>query len=337
MSPGAPRMVQMSGVCADLVYRIRALPRPGEDAIVLAPARLTAGGGFNAMLAARRAGLAVAFAGTLGQGPIADICAAALAEAGIAVLRPRMASMDQGVCTVLVEQDGERSFIASEGADGEVTEADLAGLALHRDDWLLLSGYALTHAGSRAAFTRWLQAHPTGLRLVFDPSPQVAQIPDAARRAALAAALWVSANAAEARFLSGLDDPADAATALAATRPAGGGALVRDGARGCHLALAGGAAIHVAPHPVAAVDTNGAGDAHMGYFIAMLARGEAPARAARLANIAAALATTRHGPATAPDLAAVLAAMLTAAGATRNDNPAPATARNETASEEDHR
>ena len=65
------RLVQLSGVILDLIYRVQAVPTPGQEAVVkgfsMAP-----GGGFNAMVAARRFGLDVAFAGTLGTGPFAD-------------------------------------------------------------------------------------------------------------------------------------------------------------------------------------------------------------------------------------------------------------------------
>ncbi|GAB1363041.1 hypothetical protein MASR1M32_22770 [Rhodobacter sp.] len=205
---------------------------------------------------------------------------------------------------MLVDATGERTFIASEGADGEVSDADLAGLHLPPEDWLLISGYCLTYAGSRAALTRWLQGH-RGLNLLFDPCPQVALIPPETLAAVMQAAAWVSANATEAAFLTGLSDPAEAAEALAKGRK---GALVRSGGKGCHLALPGHPARHIPPHRVDAIDTNGAGDCHTGYFLALLARGTPPDRAARLANIAAALSTTTEGPATAPDLSSVLAA-----------------------------
>lgn len=299
------RLVQISGVCADLVYRVEAVPAPGSDAVVRGAAVMTPGGGFNAMVAARRAGLPVAFAGTLGTGPLADTCAAGLAAEGISVLRPRLSGMDQGCCTVLVDATGERTFIASDGADGQVSDADLAGLQLRVDDWLLISGYCLTYPGSRAALTRWLQAHPHGLNLLFDPCPQVALIPPETLGAVMRAAAWISANETEAAFLTGLADPAAAAEALVQGRA---GALVRSGERGCHLAQPGQPVRHVPPHKVQAIDTNGAGDCHTGYFLALMAGGTDPARAARLANIAAAISTTEEGPATAPDLATVLAA-----------------------------
>lgn len=299
------RLVQLSGVCADLVYRVEAVPAPGSDAVVRGAAVMTAGGGFNAMVAARRAGLPVGFAGTLGSGPLADTCAAGLAAEGIEVLRPRKPDMDQGCCTVLVDATGERTFIASEGADGQVLDSDITGLDLQPEDWLLVSGYCLTYPGSRAALTRWLKAHPEGLNLLFDPCPQVALIPEDTLAAVMQAAPWVSANETEAAFLTGFADPAEAAGALTKNRK---GAVVRSGKDGCHLALPGQPVRHIPPFKVAAVDTNGAGDCHIGYFLALLARGAPPDRAARLANIAAALSTTIEGPATAPDLTSVLAA-----------------------------
>ncbi|MGV8986177.1 MAG: PfkB family carbohydrate kinase [Cypionkella sp.] len=301
------RLIQLSGVIVDHIYRVEAVPKAGEEARVLSSS-MAAGGGFNAMVAARRSGMKVAYGGTLGSGPFAEIAAQALKGAGISVLRPRLRGMDQGCCTTLIDDRGERTFIASEGADGVVSDADLTLLQPQPEDWRLLSGYALGYGGSREALTRWLGA-AQGLRLVFDPSPLVAAIAEPTLAAARQAALWISANAAEAQVMTGLIDPAQAAQALAADRPASGGAIVRDGARGCYLALAGQTARHIPGHPVTAIDTNGAGDAHIGAFIAGLARGETPENAALLANIAAAISTTQEGPSTAPRLETVLAVL----------------------------
>ncbi|NJS37998.1 MAG: hypothetical protein HC783_02250, partial [Rhodobacteraceae bacterium] len=77
-------------------------------------------------------------------------------------------------------------------------------------------------------------------------------------------------------------------------------------AAGAWLALPGQAAQHVPAHKVAAIDTNGAGDTHVGAFIAGLAAGHTAVDACRIANIAAALSITKSGPATAPRLTEVL-------------------------------
>jgi sugar/nucleoside kinase (ribokinase family) len=56
------------------------------------------------------------------------------------------------------------------------------------------------------------------------------------------------------------------------------------------------------------LDANGAGGA-CGAFLAALARGESPERAARVANVTGAPSRLREGPATAPALDAARAAM----------------------------
>lgn len=301
-----PRLIQLSGVIIDMVYWVDAVPLPGEEAVVHRHA-LLAGGGLNAMVAARQAGLDVVYAGNLGTGPFADLAAKALSTQGINPLRARKPGLDQGCCTVLIDRNGERSFVAASGADGILTDEDLAMLEPDSKDWHLLSGYALTYSGSREALTKWLRP---GLRLVFDPGPLVELIVPMALQAAMVAATWVSANKAEAISLAGLVDPSKAALALARDRP-DGGAVVRDGANGCFLACSGEVS-HLPGFAVNAVDTNGAGDAHIGAFIAGLALGDAPARAAQIANVTAALSTLKEGPSTSPTREEALAAMIAA-------------------------
>jgi len=96
--------------------------------------------------------------------------------------------------------------------------------------------------------------------------------------------------------LTGEADPAAAALRLAEGRK---GALVRRGPDGCWLCEEG-RVTHVAGFEVTAIDTNGAGDAHDGVFIAALIRGFGAADAALIANAAAALSTTIVGTATSP-------------------------------------
>jgi sugar/nucleoside kinase (ribokinase family) len=80
--------------------------------------------------------------------------------------------------------------------------------------------------------------------------------------------------------------------------------VVRDGPKGCWVGRAN-ALEHVPGFKVQAVDSNGAGDAHAGVFIAGLANGLNALDAARRANAAAALAVTHWGPATSPGTAEV--------------------------------
>ncbi|MDA7965083.1 PfkB family carbohydrate kinase [Ruegeria sp.] len=299
------RLLQMSGCVVDLLYEVDQVPSAGEEAIVRGFS-IKPGGGFNAMVAASRTGMAVGYGGGIGSGPFAQIVREGLTAEGISCLRHPDRTRDQGCCTVLIDAQGERTFVASEGAEGHVSPGDLEQIAFAEFDWTLLSGYALHYAGSRDTLCHWLETAGTIPNLVFDPSPVVAAIPAQARAAALQRAHWVSANAREATILTGLGDPAEAAQSLAASRP--GGAVVRAGSGGCFVAL-GGVVEHIPPYPVQVVDTNGAGDAHVGSFIARLSQGDTPALAARYANVAAAISTTQKGPATTPTRSVVADAL----------------------------
>jgi sugar/nucleoside kinase (ribokinase family) len=110
--------------------------------------------------------------------------------------------------------------------------------------------------------------------------------------------IWTS-NGPEALSFTGAGTLAEALLELNRHLPAEALLVVRDGPNGCWVSRQGQAE-HVPGFKVTAVDSNGAGDAHAGVFLAGLAKGLKPAAAARRANAAAALAVTRWGPATSP-------------------------------------
>lgn len=295
-------LLQLTGAVIDILQKVERLPRPGEE--VPAQAALIApGGGFNALAAARRAGADVAYGGALGTGPFADMVRTALAAEGVEALQKRALEIDQGFCVVLVERGGERAYVVNPGAERAATAQDLASLPLADFQWALLGGYAAPDPPEPDIFADLLAALPRNVKLMFDPTPLAVVVGRARVGRALARADWVSANWREAQALTGEPDPAKAARSLAAGRE---GALVRDGANGCWLAE-GGAAQRIAGFAVEAVDTTGAGDAHVGAFIAALLAGRPAAEAARFSNAAAAISVTRLGAASAPRLAETLA------------------------------
>ncbi|GHE94260.1 carbohydrate kinase [Amycolatopsis deserti] len=281
------RLVHTGQVVVDLVLRVPELPRRGGD--VLASAMdLTPGGGFNVMAAAARSGADVVYAGAHGTGRFGDAVRAALAAEGIAAAQVPMSGVDTGVCVVLVDSGGERTFVTGTGAEGMLAPGRLDDVTVAADDLVYVSGYSLAHATNRAALAAWLPSVPG--RVLLDPGPLAADLP---LDVVLPHVDILSCNAAEARVLTGNDSPAEAARAL------GGTVIVRDGPAGCLLAVDG--EVRVIPgFPVDPVDTNGAGDAHCGVLAAELLAGADLHTAARRANAAAAMAVRRRGPATAP-------------------------------------
>ncbi len=101
--------------------------------------------------------------------------------------------------------------------------------------------------------------------------------------------------------MTGASDPVLAAERLLDDL-ARGSVIVRCGRDGCVVAASGERSRSVEGFPVEVVDSNGAGDTHVGAFVALLSHGRSPVEAARWANGAAALSVTKRGPATGPAL-----------------------------------
>jgi sugar/nucleoside kinase (ribokinase family) len=300
MSPPT-RLVFAGEALVDLVMRVPALPERGGD-ILAGSSFVQVGGGFNIMAAAARQGLPVVYAGGHGTGPWGDRVRAALAAEGITVLRPPDPDADTGFDVALVEDDGERTFVTSLGAETLRAPGSWDEVPVAATDAVYVSGYGLAAPGSGAVLGAWAAALPAGVLVFADPGPLAADIPAAVLRPVLSRCDWWSANQREAALLTGVSEPAGAARLLAA-RTGRAGVIVRAGRAGCVLALRAGPLTLIPAPAVVAVDTTGAGDAHAGVFLAGLAAALAPAVAARRANAAAALAVTRAGPAQSPSRA----------------------------------
>jgi sugar/nucleoside kinase (ribokinase family) len=292
------RLLHLGNVVVDIVLAVPALPERGGD-VLASRAEATPGGGFNVMAAAARQGLRAAYAGAHGTGPFGTLARTALAAEGIDVIQPVKGGQDTGFVLTMVEAGGERTFLTSPGAEATLTGADLARVRPVARDAVYLSGYGLVHDSNRAALLGWLARLGDGQPVFFDPGPLVGAIPARALATVLDRADWLTCNAREAAALAGVTDPRAAAAVLAG-RTGRSGVLVRTGQDGCLMGRPGAAVVHVPGFRVRVADTNGAGDAHTGVFIAALAAGAAEIAAARTANAAAALSVTRRGPATAP-------------------------------------
>lgn len=310
--PRPTRLLSVGSVIADVRIDVPSLPPRGGD-VLGSGAFVSAGGGFNILAAAARNGLKAVFAGQHGTGPYGDRIRAALAAEGIEALTPANRDGDSGFCIVLVEPDGERTFITSPGVEARPGPQGLEELKLASTDALFASGYDLCYPALGLAIARWMAALPPDTLVTVDPGPLVADIPEQVMAAILSRVDVFTLNRREAGLLAGSEDIADAAAVLGGRLPSGALLIIRDGPAGCWLfgTEVGAAGRHVPAPAVRMIDSTGAGDAHTGVFLASLAAGHGTVEAARRANAAAAFAVTRKGPATAPhaeELDAFLAA-----------------------------
>lgn len=294
------RLIHVSPVIVDVVMTVDHVPGPGGD-MLADSSRSLPGGGFNVMAAAARAGMRVVYGGAHGTGPNGELTRDALRAEGVEVAHPPAPGSDTGFCVVLVDRSAERTFVTRLGAEVELSRAQLSSLEPAPDDTVYIVGYALLPGPHAENLAAWLKELPHRTRLVLDPAPVVGGIAPELLTAVLARTDVFSPNAPEAAELTGTAGPERAAALLTDRIRPGGTVVLRDGARGCLVAEAGAEQpVRVPGFTVEAVDTNGAGDAHVGTFAAALTEGLDPVAAARRANAAAAFAVTRRGPATAP-------------------------------------
>jgi len=283
----------------DIVLRIAQVPASGSD--VLASEHLTAtGGGYNAMSAAARQGISAVYAGRLGRGPFSSIARSSLDQDNVIESIEADEARDAGFCVALIEDDGERTFITSPGAEGSLRSSDLSSLDVRSADYVLVSGYNVMYPGSGEIVLEWLEGLSQDVVVAFDPSNRVMDIPRINLRAVLERADWTLCNDTEASSLTGEDSLEESVVALA-EQTGRAGVVVRHGESGCTVLTKGDEPVHVDGFKVTVVDTNGAGDTHSGVFLAELALGTDVIEAARRGNAASAIAISVLGPASCPD------------------------------------
>ena len=292
------RLIDLDSVMIDVMMRVESLPGRGSDTLALEHLVAT-GGGFNVMSAAARHGMKCVYAGQLGTGPFATIARASLKKERIMAPVVADPDCDLGCCLVLVDAQGERTFVTSKGAELRLRAYDLDGLDVASGDYVYVSGYNVLYPEVSATVTAWLEQLANDVVVAFDPGVRVMDIPTSALRPVLARTDWLLCSAREGMDLSGegsLMKAADALLAMTGRR----GVVVHDGADGCAVATREHRAQRVAGFPVDVVDTNGAGDTHNGVFLAEVAHGRDVLKAARWANAAAAMSVGTLGPATCP-------------------------------------
>ena len=292
----AGRFVNLDTVMMDMVLRVDDLPARGGDAEVF-ERLVTTGGGFNVMAAAARQGVPTLYAGLLGEGPFAKAARSDLSREGILTPLNR-GGLDLGLCIVLLEPSGERTFVTSPGAEQKVTAEELERIELRAGDVMYVSGYNFVYPSLRDQVLAWWPSIPEGVIVAFDPGPRVSDIDVNVLGTVLQRTDWILLNDEEATALCRDGSAEERATELAGRVRSG--CVIHRGDTGCVVAIRGEGVSQVPAVLATVVDTNGAGDTHNGVFLSSLALGRSPLEAAHRANYAASVAIGRLGPAQCP-------------------------------------
>ena len=144
--------------------------------------------------------------------------------------------------------------------------SDLESLDVGVGDYVLVSGYNIMYDDSAEMVLAWLASLPPSVTIAFDPATRMEDIPKRNLEAVLVSATWLLCNASEGVHLTMSDDVAESATLLASMNDRLN-VVIRDGARGCVVALNHQVARVVDGFDTTVVDTNGAGDVFHGAYV----------------------------------------------------------------------
>ncbi|NND93009.1 MAG: ribokinase [Granulosicoccus sp.] len=269
----------------DMVYRVPHLVQPGETLASRSLVTVLGGKGANQSVALARAGIDVQHIGRIG---VADEWAAAqMAAAGVGMDHVEAIDGASGHAIIQVDDAGENSIILHGGAnqsfDAPVLEAQLGTAA--EGDWLLMQNEC---NGLDVAFD---VAVRHGLSIAFNPAPMAGNV----MALPLERCAVLIVNETEAAELAGAEDP-EAALAILAARYPQTRVVLTLGAAGAMLQV-GTRQIRQPATAVQVVDTTGAGDTFVGYFMAGLIQAMDDASALGRACRAAALSVTVAGAA----------------------------------------
>ena len=278
-------VVNFGSLNIDHVYAVDHFCRAGETIHTKSYTQNAGGKGLNQSIAVSRSGQKVHHAGLLG--PEGTRLAELLSGSGVDLRYLKHTDVPQGHAVIQVQPDGQNCIFLYGGSNQAVTpqEIDAVLMQLNAGDYLLLQNEIanLTYL-LRAAARR-------GLRVVLNASP----ISDELLNADLSGVDWLVVNEIECAAMAGCGD-AQAGYETLKQRYPSLGILLTLGSEGS-VSWKDGTEVRQCAYPVKAVDTTGAGDTFMGYFVGCLAQGMERQTAMQYASMASAISVTRPGAA----------------------------------------
>lgn len=289
------KVLILGSAFVDMIVKVAELPKSGMDVSGRFQETVVGGCSFNVADVFYKLGLEFESFMPIGRGEISNVVRREFTARGYPIQQVD-SDEDNGWCLSLVEEGGERTFISMFGVEQSIKHEWLAEHASGTYDYAYVSGYQLEGA-SGESIIRYLTERK-GVKIFFDPGPRIREIGFDRLGEILALSPILKVNIAEARELSGLDDPVEAARMLA--RRTGEDVVLTCGAVGSYVVEPDGGLIHHEGFSISVADTIGSGDSHAGGYLAGLSCGLSKREALVLANAVAAVVTSRVGAACAP-------------------------------------
>lgn len=277
------RILNFGSCNIDLVYSVDHILRPGETIAALGVNTFPGGKGLNQSVAVARAGAEVFQAGCIGEdGGLLLQC---MHDSGINTKYLRTVDDKTGHAIIQVDKNAENAIVIYGGANARITteHVDTVLCDFSEGDFLLTQNETcevpyLIH-----------EAAKKGLQVVFNPSPFNEKIKDIN----LCDITYLILNEVEAEGLWGTCDAASIQPIIQNLYPhlrvvltlGKRGAVYFDKDMLCRQCA----------FQVDSIDTTGAGDTFLGYFVSCISKNHTPKSAMRYASAASAITVSRKG------------------------------------------
>lgn len=269
-------IVVIGNTNVDLTTYVERHPSEGETVIGSDFTVGMGGKGANQAVAAARAGGDVSFIGRIGNDSFGDLVIQNLGGEGLTLTHLETIPGKTGIASIYVDANGSNRIAVFTGASGTIDSAvATAGVKAHTKPQFLISQLEISQDSVLAALETARNAGATTVLNIAPYAPLLEGILDNTS--------WLIANEVEIHGLladRGLEVPDGGITASSVARllPSWGEAL------SCNLIVTLGDAgaigwaekdevFHFTGDLVTAIDTVGAGDCFVGYFVAMLSQG----------------------------------------------------------------
>jgi sugar/nucleoside kinase (ribokinase family) len=270
-------------ICA---HPVDALTHTERTTIIDGIACVPAGTAGGAAMVAAKLGVPTKIVGAVGDDMIGGFVRLGFETVGVDTSLLVTKPGERTSTTLLaVESNGQRSSYHAVGAGGgaAVDDAVIAAACASGFVHYAAVGGRATDGGAGAELLRAAKA--AGVVVTCDLIGPRRSALDELKRL-LPHVDYFMPSAAEATFLSGLEDLAEAADMF---RGIGAGAcIIKDGARGSYVSI-GTERLRVPAHAIQPLDTTSCGDSYCAGFIAALSHGWGPFEACRFATATAAL------------------------------------------------
>jgi len=270
----------------DYIYRVSHLVTPGETIASQQLQTVLGGKGANQSVALARAGATVCHVGRVSEND--RWATAEMESAGVDTRYVVSSPEPSGHAIIQVDDGGENAIVLFGGANQQISSEQLQSAlgSASSNDWVLVQNEC---NGLPEVFAL---AEARGIPVVFNPAPMTRFV----ETLPLNATHCLVLNEVEAAAVVGLPPGTEVDAVVVALRERFPDTLVALtlGAAGVKL-LHLGEVVPITSPNVNAVDTTGAGDTFVGYFMAGLVSGATPVDAATMACAAAALSVTVAG------------------------------------------